>query len=77
MLIMKKSILLITLLTLFSPPLISFVHYNYAVKKENSPIPYKNDYSATYKDEYEFYSNLSIYKPDKILRSRVKINVYI
>ena len=33
-------------------------HYNYAVKLEGSPIPYKNQYDNDDADKYEFYSTL-------------------
>lgn len=35
-------------------------HYNYAVKHDGSPIPYKNQYDGDDNEEYEFYRALLI-----------------
>jgi hypothetical protein len=40
-------------------------HYNYAVNKVGSPIPYINQYDGDDTQEYEFYSTLYKVNPDK------------
>ena len=53
------------LIILFSFSLIGCGHYNYAVKREVSPIPYKNKYDNDDNNEYEFYSTLYKVNPEK------------
>ncbi len=45
----------------FSISLTGCGHYNYAVKREGSPIPYKNQYDDDDNEKYEFYSTLYKY----------------
>lgn len=40
-------------------------HYNYAVKRDGSPIPFENQYDDDDNDEYEFYSTLFKVDPNK------------
>ncbi|MGY0588251.1 MAG: hypothetical protein ACW7DY_21405 [Paraglaciecola chathamensis] len=48
-------------------------HYNYAVKRDGSLIPYKNQYDGDENQEYEFYSTLYKVNSDKKYSDLVEI----
>jgi len=52
---MKRLTILTALISLL---LAGCGHYNYAVKRDGSPVPYKNKYADNDGNQYEFYSTL-------------------
>jgi len=48
-------------------------HYNYAVKKHGSPIPFNNQYDGDDSQDYEFYSTLYKVNPEKRHNNFVEI----
>lgn len=61
------------LIVLASLSLAGCGHYNYAVEREASPLPYKNKYDNDDGDKYEFYSTLYKVNPEKQYSDLVEI----
>jgi hypothetical protein len=62
---------ILTIIIAFS--LLGCGHYNYAVKRDGSPIPFENKYDNDDNDEYEFYSTLFKVDPEKQYDDLVEI----
>lgn len=67
---MKRLTILIALVSLL---LAGCGHYNYAVKRDGSPVPFKNKYADNDDNPYEFYSTLYKVNADSRFSDLVEI----
>jgi hypothetical protein len=74
MLDVNETMKMHTLLTVFTCMwLTGCGHYNYAVKKEGSPIPFENQYEGDDAQDYEFYSTLYKVNPKRKYSDLIEI----